>query len=244
MPHEFDDSAARALPENVTLQLADLAHVSQASRAQFCELLGPAIELAGLGTQNILSGEPRARASDVAHYLRRVTSAARALNRELGVVPDESRDFGRRNAAAMAIVSLEVALKNAAGDEQDTTTHGFLPRLTAYQHWLATLIAAAAEAERSANVMLPTRRGKPTGAGGNLFFDIFVKNLHEIAYMTGGKWTHYRDPTSPGKIEWCGTLLQAIEILRPYLPARGFFPEADLGRCLEHVREKLKHHRY
>src|SRR5262249_23288802 len=197
--------------------------VPPVSRARFCELLPFAIVEARLANEIVHPDEPPMRASDIAHCLKGVASAARALDRALGGFWGEGGTFGRRNAAPTAGDLLETALKNAARDEEGTTKIGYLPRLTACRHGLAALIAAVAEAETSAHDSYPTRRGRPTGAGGNRFFDNFVRRLHETAHMTGGKWTHYRDPISPGIIEWRGTLCPAIEILRPYLPARRFF---------------------
>ena len=54
----------------------------------------------------------------------------------------------------------------------------------------------------------------------------------------GRRWTVYR---ANGNGEWTGTLLQALEVLRPYLP-RGFFPPGELGRSVEHIKKKLNDH--
>jgi len=81
-----------------------------------------------------------------------------------------------------------------------------------------------------------TRRG-PKGAGRNPAFDIFIQNLLMAARQRQGSWTNYRNANQT----WTGSLLRALEILKPYLP-RDFFPGGELGRTVEHVRNKLKAH--
>jgi hypothetical protein len=77
----------------------------------------------------------------------------------------------------------------------------------------------------------------PKGAGGNPAFDRLVEGLVMAALSHGGRWTNYR---SDGK-EWKGTLLEALEILKKYLPAR-FFPPGEVGRSVDHIRKKLNDH--
>jgi hypothetical protein len=78
----------------------------------------------------------------------------------------------------------------------------------------------------------------PKGAGGNPAFDIFIEDLLIAARMAGGNWSNSRS----GDQTWKGTLLQALEILKEYLPQKGFFPPGELGRSVEHIRAKLKDH--
>jgi hypothetical protein len=241
MPDEYDHAIAHALPETVASRLADLAHVPEISRVGFQELLAIAIVQARLGNEIVHSDMwPPTSASEISQSLKRVTVAARALDRALGAFFGEGSSFGKRNAAPFAGSLLENVLDDAAQPSEGAA--GFLRRLTAYRHWLAILIAAAAETKRRAIDLFPTRRGRPSGAGGNPMFDNFVERLHEIARKTGGEWKHYRDPSSPDTIEWRGTLGPAMEILRPYLPDQGFFPPANLGRCLEHISGRFKTH--
>jgi len=77
----------------------------------------------------------------------------------------------------------------------------------------------------------------PKGAGGNPAFDYFIEDLLMVARARGGSWTNYRltDQT------WRGTLLEALGILKKYLPQQ-FFPSGELGRSVEHIRKKLKDH--
>jgi hypothetical protein len=56
------------------------------------------------------------------------------------------------------------------------------------------------------------------------------------ARQRNGNWTVSRTGGS-----WGGTLLQALDILKKYLP-RDFFPGGELGRAAEHARNKLNKH--
>jgi hypothetical protein len=75
----------------------------------------------------------------------------------------------------------------------------------------------------------------PRGAGGNPAFDKFIEQLLMTARMHGGSWTNYRSAAG----SWEGTLLQALEILDKYLPKPRFFPLGELGRAVQHIRERL-----
>jgi hypothetical protein len=99
-------------------------------------------------------------------------------------------------------------------------------RSTAYD-WLAGY------RQRLAPLMAASRsRGRPKRR-----FHYFVLRLREIARTTGGKLTHTK---VPDKVEWYGTLMEALKILRPFLPLKGFWPNRDLGRSLEHVLGTLR----
>jgi hypothetical protein len=78
----------------------------------------------------------------------------------------------------------------------------------------------------------------PKGAGGNPAFDRFIESLLMAPRMSGGSsWTNYRSTDGL----WKGTLLEALGILKKYLPPR-FFPPGELGRSVEHIRKKLNDH--
>jgi hypothetical protein len=90
-------------------------------------------------------------------------------------------------------------------------------------------------AQRTAG-SVKSKRG-PKGAGGNFAFNLFVESLLMAAWQRGGDWTvgRHKDGT------WRGTLLEALAILKPYLPG-GFFPGGDLGRAVEHIRMQFGKH--
>jgi hypothetical protein len=224
-----ESATGHALPEVVGHCLADLANVS--TPARFCELLQPAILEANFGT----AFGNEVRSPDIKSPLHGVKVAALLLNEAFDVLFGEGGD---QNTAGATIAAsfLESALGPA-----DNAISGQLPLLAAHRGWLLDLIAATETAEDSAEAFSPKRkRGRPRGAGGNVFFNNFVKRLFEVAGLCGGRWTHYRDQNSIDELRWKGTLLPALEMLRPFLPAKGFFPSANLGRCVEHAIESLK----
>jgi len=80
----------------------------------------------------------------------------------------------------------------------------------------------------------------PKGTAGSPAFGHFIESLQMAAWQRRGDWTNYRSADG----SWTGTFLQAIEILKPYLPAE-FLPHRELrrnGRAVEHIRKKLKDH--
>jgi hypothetical protein len=101
-----------------------------------------------------------------------------------------------------------------------------------YVALLAELSKGAGNAAR----LIKTKRG-PKAARGNYALDLFIQHLEMAARQRSGHWTlsHARDG------HWAGSLLKALEILKPYLP-QGFLPAGGLGRTAEHVRQKLKDH--
>ena len=80
------------------------------------------------------------------------------------------------------------------------------------------LLAALRDAARQA-ASQRSRRG-PKGAGGNFAFDRFIRTLIMAAWQRTGHWTTYR---ANGNGKWKGAILEALEVLRPYLPG-DFFP--------------------
>ena len=78
----------------------------------------------------------------------------------------------------------------------------------------------------------------PKGAGGNWAFDNFIEDLVMTARTGGGSWTNYKARDGI----WTGTLLEALTILKEYVPRRGFFPNGVVGRSVEHIRKKLADH--
>jgi hypothetical protein len=96
------------------------------------------------------------------------------------------------------------------------------------------LLDALSKAASEAACSIRPKRG-PKGAGRNAAFNYFVEMLLNAARQKRGAWTIYKSVNG----EWTGTLLKALEILKPYLPI-GFFPPAELGRSVQHIMLKFK----
>jgi hypothetical protein len=97
-----------------------------------------------------------------------------------------------------------------------------------------TLLDGLSKAAGAAARSIRPKRG-PKGAGKNAAFNQFVEMLLDAARQKRGSWTIYK--SADGK--WTGSLLKALEILKPYLP-NGFFPRAELGRSVQHITVKYK----
>jgi hypothetical protein len=87
-----------------------------------------------------------------------------------------------------------------------------------------------------AAVRAKSKRG-PKGTAGSPAFGAFIESLQMAAWQRRGDWTNFRSAAG----SWTGSFLQAVGILKPYLPA-DFLPRGEIGRAIEHVRKKLKDH--
>jgi hypothetical protein len=108
-------------------------------------------------------------------------------------------------------------------------------KLVLIPEWVRLLSLLDDAACRAAHHVKP-KRG-PKGAGGNAAFDKLIESLLLAAWQGRGYWTVYRAVNGI----WTGSFLEALQILKPYLPI-GFFPGGELGRAVEYVRNKLQDH--
>ena len=81
------------------------------------------------------------------------------------------------------------------------------------------------------------KKGRPRGTTGRKVFDIFIERLFTAIKIAGGKCDELKISKMTGKGPRKGSLLDAVELLRPYLPQAKFFPVGDLGRALERITE-------
>jgi hypothetical protein len=79
---------------------------------------------------------------------------------------------------------------------------------------------------------IKTKRGQR-----NLAFNQFIEGLLMAAEQRGGHWTLYRLANQT----WKGTILEALDILKQYLPPQ-FFPVGELGRSADYARSKFEKH--
>jgi hypothetical protein len=91
----------------------------------------------------------------------------------------------------------------------------------------------------SAGACRAERRAKSRRGSGKATFDRFIEALLVAARQRRGDWTIGRGADG---VTYTGTLLEAVELLKPYLPQKGFLPAGTLGRSIEYVREKFKDH--
>jgi hypothetical protein len=185
------------------------------------ELLVQAIAAAHRDNALVQLSHPRV--SDVVRVLSEITKAVKKLDVVLKAVQElEGGDPIRRHAQVIAQTLLTRSIFS-------------------YRYLVSQLMNDVAEAQRRVpSVDALKQRGRPKGvAGGSRAFDAFVGRLYIIVRETGGRWTHYRDRISELR-QWQGTLQPALERLRPYLPAAGFFPDEGLGRALERLAKDAR----
>jgi hypothetical protein len=94
------------------------------------------------------------------------------------------------------------------------------------------LLGSLSGAAKRGGSFIKSRRGERNSA-----FSLLVEGLVMAARQDGGEWTLYRT----ARQEWNGTLLDALEALRQYLP-RKFHPPGQLGRAAYYAKSKLDQH--
>jgi hypothetical protein len=189
-------------------------------------------------------------APEVRTKLESVRGKADALKEAL-----ENIDLGRGSSAERAGQILELALSNFKFREE-------MVLIPEYVVLLTELSNAASQAMR----LVKTKRGPKGAAGASFAFDLFIQHLEMVAWqrrLAAGQregpadHTNFiiegRDPADAGQQSgywtishardghWSGSLLEALKILRPYLPP-GLLPVGDLGRAVEYARHKFRRH--
>lgn len=88
------------------------------------------------------------------------------------------------------------------------------------------------DAAKRGGSSIKSRRGER-----NSPFGLLVEGLVMAAGQHGGEWTLYK----AARQEWNGTLLEALNTLKEYLPQE-FFPPGVLGRAAYYAKSKLNQH--
>jgi hypothetical protein len=157
---------------------------------------------------------------EVRRALNKVATACKNLRGALSAL-----DVGAGGSAERAGFLLETELGSEASSEHPALIPDCLELLDRVNN------AASKAADRA-----KSKRG-PKGTAGSPAFGSFIESLQMAAWQLRGHWTISRKADG----SWTGTFLQAIEILKPCLPA-DFLPHGELGRAVEHIRKKLKDH--
>jgi hypothetical protein len=166
----------------------------------------------------------RHKPTDVVEHVSDVLKAARNLQKELRAL------HGSNAAAQSACDLIDYGLVSAVPKGERLLASDYLRLLNIF-------VKAGTSAEREEKSY--SKRGRRKGAGGNLAFDLMIEDLIMSARARGKAWTLSWNAYEK-KFE--GTILEAVTILRPYLPSSGFFPKGVLGRAIRHVRDKLSAH--
>jgi len=161
-------------------------------------------------------------AKTVKATLTSVANQAHTLRRRL-IAADVGGDGSQEEAGFL--LEVELAQFRLRGDE------------ILYPDIVAIVEAIGEAAQRAKSLVAKRGRGR---SGTNRAFDQLIESLFNAAWQRSGDWTVYRT-ADPQKEDWTGTLLEALAILKQYLPA-GIFPSSELGRAAEDARDNLKEH--
>jgi hypothetical protein len=217
--------------ESCLREVARIACVPDASQASFVRFLGRAIRKA-----KEVSSSPEGKnisagvlAKDYfAPILRAAEDLRAALERLQG--EHDAPGEGARSMAASHFFS------DALQREMETAVGADPVRDLIDSLKLGLVVEAAEHARARAKFWLP-KGGRKKGTG-RPAFDMFVFALLEATELRAGKLTIYR--TSHQDIRWSGSLLKALQELRPVLPATNFFPAGTLGPSLNTVYQRWR----
>ncbi len=150
-------------------------------------------------------------------FLTNAASQAKQLSNNLRAI-----DVGSRGSAEHAGFLLEMELCKTQFNKHSISLPDYV-----------TILGSLSEAAKRAASSVKSNRGQR-----HMAFNQFIEGLWIAAWQRRGKWTLYRSAEET----WKGTMLEALTILRQYLPPQFFSSGAELGRSVEHVRKKLKDH--
>ncbi|MGH6673878.1 MAG: hypothetical protein ACRECV_18165 [Xanthobacteraceae bacterium] len=102
---------------------------------------------------------------------------------------------------------------------------------------IAYLDHFAIAAERAV-MLADVGQGRPRGTSYNASFDLFVERLFLAAQGASGKLTLYKSPQADRG--WAGTLLQSLDLLRPWLPEKFPPPAGISGKSLDRIAQRYR----
>ena len=197
----FDDFP----PAQVAGKLADLARVSndELFRIGITSAVLNAFAEAQMLSSPVYRGQFIGR-------LEEVKEAARLLRQQLGAILNP-----QDQVTLLAQKSL-CDILNTLGETDESEESP----LTSFFYRVSSLMSAIEIAKHFAPSWVSAKSGRPRGAGGSgVAMDRFITRLEFAARAAGGKWTL-------NKNEERGTLIDALEALREYLPS-DFLPTSN-----------------
>jgi hypothetical protein len=208
-----------------------IARVPDANRASFLRLIGRAISNAQRESSRTV-GKNISASALTKDFFNPVVRAAKELRVALERLEGEHLATGEaaRSMAASHFVSEALQPISRAEDAAGPIAH-LLRSLD-----LGLVMEVTERAAEGAKRWL-SKPGRKKGTG-IAAFDIFVMALLEASEQTGGRLTIYK--TAYEDDRWAGSLLKAIQQLRPMLPKTNFFPAGKLGYSLHTVYERWR----
>ncbi len=231
MSSQLDQKPLAIEAEACLRAVARIARVPDASQTSFVRLLGSAIKRA-----NKVSSTPEGKnvsAGVLARdYFDPIVRAAKDLGVALERLQGEHDAAGEtaRSMAASHFYSQALQLLTETAVSADPVGD-LIASLK-----LGLVVEAAERASARAKSWLP-KAGRKKGTG-RANFDMFVMALLAASELTGGRLTIYK--TSHEDDRWAGSLLKALQQLRPVLPPTNFFPAGTLGPSLHTVYQRWR----
>jgi len=212
-------------------EVARIVRVPDANQTSFVRLLGSAIKRA-----NKVSSPPEGKNISAGilakEYFDPIVRAAKDLCAALERLQGEHDAPGEaaRSMAASHFYSdaLQRQTETAAGADPVGDLIDSLK--------LGLVVEAAQRARARAKSWLP-KAGRKKGTG-RPAFDMFVFALLAASEITEGTLTIYRTAHEDGR--WAGSLLKALQQLRPLLPTSNFFPAGTLGPSLHTILQRWR----
>jgi hypothetical protein len=198
------------VPDEVLLQLAELARVPAEEREEFYNFVREGVQTAWELDELANSG----RAWNKSGALVRAAKAALNLYEELANLKQKERDWVQKIL-----------------DQGQGFLGKKVPELRSSAYRLATLLNLAIGKPFSAVVSGPHQAGRKSGAVKNPNFQNFVFQLLIYTRTSGGNLSHEKNI---GR----GTLLEAVKLLAPYLP-EGFEPSSLSMSTYQRLKHSL-----
>jgi hypothetical protein len=215
----------------ISLDVARSARVPASNQMRFVRLVQLAI--IGAHRESALPVGKRISAGALTrNFLDPIARAAKRLQMELERLQGDNLAAGEaaRSMAAAHHFGEGLRALSQFGGASDPIDH-YLRSLN-----LGLVIAVAGHARKQAK-RCHSKSGRKQGTG-RPAFDMFVFALLTAAELSGGRLTIYR--TAYKDARWAGSLLQAVQALRPLLPKAKFLPAGTLGYSLHSIYQRRR----
>jgi hypothetical protein len=204
--------------QGVLDQLASLAQIPDSARKWFSSEIKEVIRFAHkVGGVRKLRLHPRDKIVSILNQSAQCTRQLRELLSDIDGVPITPKVIAGKYLRA-ALLDKGVRVEDAL----------------AFLNTFAAAGDPADQAVKSEHV----GQGRPVGTSYNEGFDLFVEQLFLAVKSSSGKLTHYK--SAHADKGWAGTLLQSLELLRPWLPDQFPLMNAISGKSLDRIAQRYR----
>lgn len=218
-------------PTAILNDVARIAGVPEAKHSSMCRLLSHAIARAKKDSAKP-AGKRISSSALIKDFYGPIARAANKLQTKLERLEGTNLKIGEapRSMAASHFFS-EALLSQTKPKDCEEPIADLIHSLN-----LALIAEIALQSGKRARSWL-AKPGRKIGTG-YAAFDHFVMALLLAAEVTGGRLTIYKTSYKEGS--WDGSLLRAMQRLRPLLPKSQFFPASKLGNALNTAYQRYR----